>query len=136
LTAQQRLQREEEQYKEKVAQSAISAGATIFGAILGRKSYQVGRATTTARSASRAYYEKMDIKRAQEQVELTRTRLEEMEKELQREADQIVSLYDPAREQLETVALRPKKKDLVLIWSGLLWLPVWHLASGSLEPGF
>jgi len=136
LTAQQRLQREEEQYKEKVTQSAISAGATIFGAILGRKSYQVGRATTTARSASRAYYEKMDIKRAQEQVELTRTRLEEMEKELQLEAGQIASLYDPAGEQLETVALRPKKKDLVLIWSGLLWLPVWHLASGSLEPGF
>ncbi|HOL46181.1 MAG TPA: ATP-binding protein [Candidatus Saccharicenans sp.] len=136
LTAQQRLQREEEQYKEKVAQSAISAGATIFGAILGRKSYQVGRATTTARSASRAYYEKMDIKRAQEQVELTRARLEEIEKELQREADQIVSLYDPAGEQLETVALRPKKKDLALIWSGLLWLPVWHLASGNQEPGF
>jgi hypothetical protein len=78
----------------------------------------------------------MDIKRAQEQVELTRTRLEEMEKELQLEAGQIASLYDPAGEQLETVALRPKKKDLVLIWSGLLWLPVWHLASGSLEPGF
>ncbi|HNS05555.1 MAG TPA: ATP-binding protein [Candidatus Saccharicenans sp.] len=136
LTAQQRLQREEEQYKEKVAQSAISAGATIFGAILGRKSYHLGRATTTARSASRAYYEKMDIKRAQEQVELTRARLEEIEKELQQEADQIVSIYDPASEQLETVALRPKKKDLALIWSGLLWLPVWHLASGNLEPGF
>ena len=136
LTAQQRLQREQEQYKEKVTQSAISAGATVFGAILGRKSYPVGRATTTARSASRAYYEKMDIKRAQEQVELTRTRLEEMEKELEREANQIAGLYDPAGEQLETVALRPKKKDIAIIWSGLLWLPVWHLASGNLEPGF
>jgi len=136
LTAQQRLQREQEQYQEKVTQSAISAGATIFGAILGRKSYHLGRATTTARSASRAYYEKMDIKRAQEQVELTRARLEEMEKELQNEADQIASLYNPAGEQLETVALRPKKKDLALIWSGLLWLPVWHLASGNLQPAF
>ena len=69
-------------------------------------------------------------------MELTRARLEEIEKELQQEADQIVSIYDPASEQLETVALRPKKKDLALIWSGLLWLPVWHLASGNLEPGF
>jgi hypothetical protein len=136
LAAQQRLEKEEAQYKEKVAQSAISMGATIFGAILGRKSYQVGRATTTARSASRAYYEKLDIKRAQEQVELARTRLEEMEKELQREADNIASLYDPERQQLQTLALRPKKKDIAIRWTGLLWLPFWHLEAGGVEPGF
>jgi len=136
LTAQQRLQKEEAQYKEKVAQSAISMGATIFGAILGRKSYQVGRATTTARSASRAYYEKMDIKRAQEQLELARARLEEMEKQLQREADAIASLYDPEREQLQTLALRPKKKDIAIRWAGLLWLPYWQQESGTVEPAF
>ncbi len=136
LAAQQRLQREQEQYKEKVAQSAISTAATIFGAILGRKSYQLGRATTTARSASRAYYEKMDIKRAQEQVELARARMEEIERELQREADNIASIYDPEREQLQTLTIRPKKKDVVIRWSGLLWLPFWHLESGAREPGF
>ncbi|MGQ9801332.1 MAG: ATP-binding protein [Candidatus Saccharicenans sp.] len=135
LMAQQRLQKEEAQYKEKVAQSAISMGATILGAILGRKSYQVSRATTTARSASRAYYEKLDIKRAQEQVELARQQLEEMERELQREADNIASIFDPEREQLQTLALRPKKKDIAIRWSGLLWLPVWHLESGGLEAG-
>lgn len=136
LTAQQRLQKEEAQYREKVAQSAISMGATIFGAILGRKSYQVGRATTTARSASRAYYEKMDIKRAQEQLELARARLEEVEQQLQREADAIASLYDPEREQLQTMALRPKKKDIAIRWAGLLWLPFWQQASGAVEPAF
>ena len=106
---------------------AISMGATIFGAILGRKGYQVGRATTAARSASRAYYEKLDIKRAQEQVEMARARLEEMERELEREADNIASLYDPEQEQLQTLVLRPKKKDITVRWSGLLWLPFWHL---------
>ena len=136
LTAQQRLQKEEAQYREKVAQSAISMGATIFGAILGRKSYQVGRATTTARSASRAYYEKLDIKRAQEQLELARTRLAEMEQQLQREADNIASLYDPEREQLQTLALRPKKKDIAIRWVGLLWLPCWQDESGNFEPAF
>jgi len=136
LTAQQRLQKEEAQYKEKVAQSAISMGATIFGAILGRKSYQVGRATTTARSASRAYYEKLDIKRAQEQLDLARERLEDMEQELEREADHIASLYDPEHEPLQPLTLRPKKKDIAVRWTGLLWLPFWHLESGGTEPGF
>lgn len=72
LLAQKRLQKEEAQYRDKVAQPAISMGATIFGAILGRKFYQLGRATTTARSASRAYYEKLDIKRTREQLDLAR----------------------------------------------------------------
>lgn len=136
LLAQQRLQREQEQYKERVAQSAISMGATIFGAILGRRSYQVGRAATTARTASRAYYEKLDIKRAQEQVELAKARLEEMERELQLEADKIASLYDPEREQLQPLILRPKKKDISIHWSGLLWLPYWRLDSEEIQPAF
>jgi len=136
LIAQQRLQKEQEEYKEKIAQSAISMGATIFGAILGRKAYQIGRATTTARSASRAYYEKLDIKRAQERAEMARTRLEEMERELEREADNIANLYDPEQEQLQTMALRPRKKDMAVCWSGLLWLPFWHLESGEVKPGF
>lgn len=134
LTAQQRLQREQEEYKETVALSAISMGATIFGAILGRKSYQVGRATTTARSASRAYYEKLDIRRAQEQVELARARLEEMERELEREAENITRIYNPEREELQTMYIRPKKKDIAVRWLGLLWLPFWHLDSGGVEP--
>ncbi|MGB4703669.1 MAG: ATP-binding protein [Candidatus Saccharicenans sp.] len=136
LIAQQRLQKEEAQYKEKVAQSAISMGATILGAILGRRSYQVGRATTTARTASRAYYEKLDIKRAQEQLELARARLEEMERQMQQEAEHIASLYDPSKEPLQTLALKPKKKDISIRWAGLLWLPYWQLESGSAEPAF
>lgn len=136
LLAQQRLQREQEEYKEKLAQSAISMGATIFGAILGRKAYQLGRATTTARTASRAYYEKLDIKRAQEQVELAKARLEEMERELQQEVDKIANLYDPEREQLQPLILRPKKKDIIIRWTGLLWLPYWQLDSGEIQPAF
>ncbi|MCX7973874.1 MAG: ATP-binding protein [Candidatus Aminicenantes bacterium] len=136
LLAQQRLQREQEQYKERMAQSVISMGATIFGAILGRRSYQVGRAATTARTASRAYYEKLDIKRAQEQVEMAKARLDEMERELQQEANNIASLYDPEREQLQPLILRPKKKDINIRWSGLLWLPYWELDSGEIQPAF
>ncbi len=136
LLAEQRLQREQEQYKERLAQSAISMGATILGAILGRKFYQVGRATTTARTASRAYYEKMDIKRAQEQVELAKARLAEMEQTLQKEVNKIVSLYDPEREQLQTHILRPKEKDIIIRWSGLLWLPYWQQDSGEIKPAF
>jgi hypothetical protein len=136
VLAQQRLQREQEQYKEQMAQTAISMGATILGAILGRKGSQIGRATTSARGASRAYYEKMDIQRAQQQLEMAKSRLDEMERELRAEADRISAAIDPSAETLQPVILRPKKKDIAVQWSGLLWLPYWHPEVGGAEPGF
>ena len=136
LLAQQRLQREQEQYREQMTQTTISMGATILGAILGRKASQIGRATTSARGASRAYYEKMDIQRAQQQVDQATSRLADLERQLEGEADRIGVAFDPAAETLQAVILRPKKKDIAIQWSGLLWLPFWHLDSGGAEPGF
>jgi hypothetical protein len=136
LLALQRLQREEEQYKGQMTQTAISMGATILGAILGRKASQIGRATTSARGASRAYYEKMDIQRAQQQADQAKSRLDDMERQLQAEADRIRAAFDPAAETFQSIILRPKKKDIAIQWSGLLWLPFWHLETGRAEPGF
>ena len=136
MAALQRLEREQEQYKGQMTQTAISMGATILGAILGRKASQIGRAATSARGASRTYYEKMDIQRAQQQVDQAKSRLDDMEKQLQAEADRIGLAFDPAAETLQSVSLRPKKKDIAVQWSGLLWLPYWHLETGVAEPGF
>jgi hypothetical protein len=136
LAAEQRLDREHEQYKEQMTHTTISIGATILGSILGRKVSQIGRATTSARSASRAYYEKMDIERARRQLELARSRRAELEKRVEAEAARITSALDPNAEVLQPLVLRPKKKDIVVEWSGLLWLPYWHFDSGAVEAGF
>ena len=136
MAAQQRLDREQEQYKEQMTHTAISMGATILGSILGRKASQIGRATTSARSASRAYYEKMDIERARQQVEMARSRQAEMDKQVEEEASRIALSLDPNAEVLQPIVLRPKKKDIMVQWSGLLWLPYWHLDSGAVEAGF
>jgi len=136
MTAQQRLEREQEQYKEQMTHTTISIGATILGSILGRKVSQIGRATTSARSASRAYYQKMDIERARQQVEMARSRQAEMDKQVEEEAARITSRLDPGVEVLQPIVLRPKKKDIMVQWSGLLWLPYWHLDSGAVEAGF
>jgi hypothetical protein len=119
-----------------MAQTAISVGATILGSILGRKSAQVGRATTSARSASRAYYEKMDIERARQQLEVAQQRQADLEKEVEAEAGRITSALDPSTEVLQPLTLRPKKRDISVVWSGILWLPFWQLDDGRVEPGF
>lgn len=58
-----------------------------------------------------------------------------MERQLEREAENITTIYDPEREKLQVLALGPKKKDIAVRWLGLLWLPFWHLESGKVEPG-
>ena len=136
MLAQQRLEREQEQYKEQMASTAISIGATILGGLFGRKSMQIGRATTSARSASRTYYEKMDIERAKQQVEMALSRRKELDQQMQEEAARTTSNLDPSLETLQQIALRPKRKDISIQWSGILWLPYWHLDKGGLEAGF
>ena len=69
-------------------QAAISIGATILGAVLGRKTVSVGnigRATTAARGAGRVLKEREDVARAQETVAAVQQALTALEAELQAE---------------------------------------------------
>ena len=67
--AEQTVDVQTEQYENRRNSSVISIGATLVGALFGRKSSTVGRAATAARSMSSAAKEKGDIARAQERVE-------------------------------------------------------------------
>jgi hypothetical protein len=78
----------------------------------------------------------MDIQRAKQQLEVAQQRLADLEKQVEAEAARITAALDPGTEVLQPLTLRPKKKDIVSVWSGLLWLPYWHLDDGGVEPGF
>jgi hypothetical protein len=138
MTAQQRREREQEQYKGQIAQTAISTGATILGALFGRRgmSSTIGRATTAARSASRTFSQKQDIQRAEEQERLAQERMSELEKQLQQDAEAMASAFDPDKEKLQELVLRPKKADINVRWAGLLWVPYWQTEGGKIEEAF
>lgn len=67
---------------------------------------------------------------------MARSRQAEMDKQVEEEASRITLSLDPNAEVLQPIVLRPKKKDIMVQWSGLLWLPYWHLDSGAVEAGF
>ena len=86
--AQQAEAREREQVSQQGVQAAISLGATILGAVLGRKTVSagnIGRATTTARGAGRVLKEREDVARAQETVAAVQQALADLDTELQSE---------------------------------------------------
>ncbi|MGC9088946.1 MAG: ATP-binding protein [Caldisericia bacterium] len=137
--AQQTLDREVEQAKQQKVQTTISVGATILGAILGKKLggvTNIGRATTAARGGARILKEQEDIQRAQETVNKYQQDLKDLEAELQSEIDKISQKIDPQLEKLEIVTIRPLKKDILLKLFALVWLPYYKSFDGKLTPAW
>jgi hypothetical protein len=117
--------RESEQASGQKMQAAISLGATVLGALFGRKAASVGtvgRATTTMRGAGRVLKESRDVERAQQSVEAIQQQQQQLEDEFLLESKQLEAM-DAAGEELERLNLQPKKTDLRVNLAALVWMP-------------
>jgi hypothetical protein len=137
--AEQAVEREKEQAKQQQMQTAISFGATLLGAFVGRKAVStstVGRATTAARGVSRSAKEKQDVERATDTVESIKARLAELEANFKIELDEAAAGANAQVEALDTLTLTPKKTNIGVQLLALAWLPAWRDAQGSLQPAW
>lgn len=137
--AQQAVEREAEQAREAKMQTAVSVGATLLGAFLGRKKLStgtIGRATTAARGVGRSARQAQDVGRAREDAAALQAQLEALEAELEREAEALTSSLDPLAEELQTVSIRPKKTNIEVRLVVLAWAPYWQEAGGPAEPAW
>ncbi len=115
--------RETEQASQQKLQTALSFGATLVGALLGRKAVSastLGRATTAARGVGRSMKESQDAERAAQNVQAERSKLENLEADL---AGEIAALEgaDPSTEPLDTIIVRPKRGDVMVRAITLAW---------------
>ena len=137
--AQQKVEREKSQYTQKKMDTAISFGATLLGAIFGRKKTSignVGRAATTARGLGRAAKERGDIARAEESLASLRPRLRELEEEFEESVAEIQDQWDVDQLEVKERRFRPRKSDLSVSDVRLVWAP-WKIdAQGIAEPLF
>lgn len=120
-------------------QTAISWGATILSAVMGRKSFgvgTVGRAATAARGMGRQRKQAADVSRAQERLMRYEEQLQELEDEIQQEQDLISDKFDPQLEELDTIQLKPRKTDIDIRTVALGWAPFVLHEDGSAEPLF
>ena len=137
--AEQAVARESEQATQQGLQTAISVGATILGAFLGRKSINVGtigRATTAARGAGRVLKETQDVGRAKETVAAVDEAIAALDAEFKAEADALGARTDPLTEPLETIALKPTRQNISVRLVALAWAPAWQDAAGRLTPAW
>ncbi len=137
--ARQAVEREGEQAKQQKMQTAISVGATLLSAFVGRKaiSYSsMGRATTAARGVGRTIKETQDIGRAKETVAAMEQRLEQLEADFKAETDALVTKIDPLSDPLDIIAIRPTKTNISVQLMALCWLPYWQSSDGRTIPAF
>jgi hypothetical protein len=123
--AQLRIDQEEAQAKQYELDSAISIGATVVGAFMGRKmlgSTTVGRATTAARGVNRASKQRQDVELAKTNRSELVQKLADIEGEFKAEASAISSRFDSQSEVLEEVVLLPKKTGITVNLLGLAWV--------------
>jgi hypothetical protein len=137
--AEQAVERESEQAKQQGLQTAISVGATILGAFLGRKSLNVstvGRATTAARGAGRVFKETQDVGRARETVAAVDEAIAKLDEQFKAEADALGASTDPLTEALETLALKPTRQGIAVRLVTLAWAPCWRDRAGAVTPAW
>jgi hypothetical protein len=137
--AEQAVERESEQAKSQGIQTAISVGATILGAFLGRKSITastIGRATTAARGAGRVLKETQDVGRAKETVAAVDEAIAALDAQFKAEADALGASTDPLTERLEVLALKPTRQNISVRLVALAWAPCWRDRAGAVSPAW
>jgi hypothetical protein len=135
--AEQAVARESAQVSQQGIQTAISIGATLLGALMGRKALStstLGRATTAMRGAGRMLRERQDVGRAEENLTALQQQLADLEGEFKAEA--AATSRDPLTEALEPVTLRPAKQNISVRLLALAWAPWWKTGDGELTPAW
>ena len=125
--AQESVAREQQQVSQQKTQTAVSLGATLLGALMGRKAVSMstlGRATTTARGVGRSMKEAADVAQAQERQRAAEDELQAIDAELQRE---VHALADGAPDAaIETAEVKPKRAGVDVRLVALAWKPTSH----------
>ena len=137
--AQQAVDREKSQATERGVQAALSVGAAVLSAFLGRKmisATSVSKAATAAKSVSRAAGEAGDIGRASESVEALTQQLAEVHAQCDRELQDLAARADPRSETLESVVVRPKKSGIEVRRLLLAWAPYVVGPGGERRPSW
>ena len=122
--AQLSVDRESEQATGQKLQTAISVGATLVGALLGRKMISagtIGRATTAARGVGRTMKESEDIERARQTAAAVEEQRKELEAEFATETASLEAANDVATETLEKITIKPKKTNITVKLVALVW---------------
>jgi hypothetical protein len=124
-SAQEGVSREETQAAAQRTQTMVSVGATVLGALFGRKTISaatLGRATTAVRGVGRSVKESQDVGLAQQKLAEAQGELKALNDEL---AEEVAALgaTDAAAIDVQTIEVKPKRGGVDVRLVALAWTP-------------
>jgi hypothetical protein len=124
MKAEQRRAVEKEQSSTQMISTAVTIGAGLLGALMGRKTISatnINRMSQAARSAGRTMKEQSDVGRADESVQGIDQQIADLNAQFEAEVAALDTKVDPTTEVFETVTVRPKKTGITVRLVGLGW---------------
>lgn len=121
--AESAIDKEKSEASSAKMQAGLSIVGSIFGAFFGRKKMSMSTISRGGSSASRAFKQGKDVKRAEAKAEDIQEDIEELELELREEIRSLEEKYSSAALELEDETIKPYKKDIEVKYLGLVWLP-------------
>ncbi|HRC43560.1 MAG TPA: ATP-binding protein [Nitrospira sp.] len=137
--AEQMVERQQAESRTSQLHAAISVGATILGAFLGRKTISatsLGKATTAIRGAGRAMKESKDVGHAEDNVAALQQQLSELEAQFNAETAALAAATDPLAEKLDRLSIKPTKSNIAVKLVALAWVPHWRVPDGTVLPAW
>jgi hypothetical protein len=139
MSAEQAVDREQEQVSKKTLDTAVSIGTAILGAVLGRKRLSTtaaSRVGTAIKTAGGARKEAADVARAKEKAAKVRADLEALNAQLEKEVAALDTAFDAQAEELEEIVVRAKTTDIHVPVVALAWMPYAPDSKGRLRPAW
>lgn len=134
-----KVDQEKVQASNATTNAAISFGASILGALFGRKlasASNIGKAATGMRSAGRASEQRADVVRAEENQKAIQQDLDNLQAELEEQMNAIRDEHVVDNLEITTIEIKPRKSDTMVDSVALLWLPYSVGKDGVAAPAF
>ncbi len=133
--AEQRVAKEQAQFRDQGVSAAVDVGATLLGALFGRRVSAGSAVRRTASRVGRTASERGDIARAKEDLEAARQELVQLEDQFREEAA-LVKAMDASNLAVELVLVSPRKTDIAIAPFTVAWMPWVTSDQGVLEPAW
>ncbi len=116
-----------QQRSSEMVSTGISILGGVLGAVFGRGSVvsktNIGKVATAARQAGKVIKEQGDVSRAGDTVEAYQAQLADLQQQVEAEVAQVAARMDAANAPVEKVSLKPKKTNINIGFTALVWAP-------------
>lgn len=119
----QKLAKDEATYSGRKTEELLSAGESVIGFLLGRRSSRV--LSTASRKRRMTAEVKARMEQAKETIALLKQEIAETEKERDEATKAISDRWAAVAGESETTDIRPRKTDVVVDLVALAWSPQW-----------